>query len=65
MLTSSSSVTAIKFPASEILTSSKISFSKPSPLIIVTDFRLLARNSDRFLPLLRSQDILINCYVNP
>ena len=46
--TSSSSVTAIKLPASEISTSSSISFSKPSPLITVTDFKLAAKNSDLF-----------------
>ena len=46
MLTSSSSVIAMKLPVSEIPTSSKISFSKPSPLITVADFRFDAKNSD-------------------
>ena len=49
MFTFSSSVTAIKLSASEIPTSSNISFSKPSPFITVTDLRFEAKNSDLFL----------------
>ena len=46
MLTSSSSVTAIKYPASEISTSSNILLSKPSPFVTCTDFKLETKNSD-------------------
>ena len=49
IFTSSSSVTAIKLPALEILTSSKILVSKASPLITVTVFRFVAKNFERSL----------------